>query len=381
MRDMGWESRDYGSDEYHAIDGRGGGRGWRSFGRVGGRWDDIFSWALTIGRVFGIRVRLHLAFILFIIGSLLRALATEEGVSVGQSVGFSAAGLACLFGIVLLHEFGHCFACRAAGGEADDILMWPLGGLATCRPPHVWKAYFITAAGGPLVNVVICVLLSPVIIAITGSWNTVFFNLFDPNAGYRALIISGEHHWWLTALWWTNYTSLVLLLFNLIPMYPLDGAQLAQALAWPKMGYRRSREVATALGYAGAAVVGLVAILAGALWLLLIAIFGGLASWIERRRLAFTDSEFGAGSPLFGMGGGIDGGTDFSASLAPDAKITESPRAEKQRQKREARDRADAAALDDLLEKISRDGIGSLTHRERKILERATEKRRRDSVK
>src|SRR6516164_6205004 len=64
-----------------------------------------------------------------------------------------------LFAIVLLHEFGHAFACRSTGGRADRIVLWPLGGLAFVDPPMRPGAVLWSIAAGPLVNVVLCPIL------------------------------------------------------------------------------------------------------------------------------------------------------------------------------------------------------------------------------
>ena len=60
-----------------------------------------------------------------------------------------------LFGLVLLHEFGHALACRQVGGQADRILLWPLGGVAFVNPPQRPGAMLWSIAAGPLVNVVL----------------------------------------------------------------------------------------------------------------------------------------------------------------------------------------------------------------------------------
>ena len=57
-----------------------------------------------------------------------------------------------MFISVLLHEFGHCFAARWVDGDATEIMMWPLGGLANVDLPHRAAPHFITAAAGPAVN-------------------------------------------------------------------------------------------------------------------------------------------------------------------------------------------------------------------------------------
>ena len=64
-----------------------------------------------------------------------------------------------LFGIVLVHEFGHALACRSVGGKADTILLWPLGGVAYVDPPQRPGATLWSIAAGPLVNVVLAPIL------------------------------------------------------------------------------------------------------------------------------------------------------------------------------------------------------------------------------
>src|SRR5262245_17685385 len=66
---------------------------------------------------------------------------------------WNAAEYLCVFGIVLLHEFGHVLACRQVGGQADRIVLWPLGGVALVNPPPRPGAFLWSIAAGPLVNV------------------------------------------------------------------------------------------------------------------------------------------------------------------------------------------------------------------------------------
>ena len=73
-----------------------------------------------------------------------------------------------LFGIVLLHEFGHCFAARWTGGDAQEIMMTPLGGLAMTMSRNHWWSRFVTVAGGPLVNVGLCLICGVGIFVLSG---------------------------------------------------------------------------------------------------------------------------------------------------------------------------------------------------------------------
>ena len=134
----------------------------------GGDWrgsrpvfDDPMSWSLPIMRVARISVRVHLFFLVFVVVLLTHAASVTSDGAVG--VRPTLLGLAGLFLVVLLHEFGHCIACRMVGGTANEILLWPLGGLASCDPPERPRAHFWTAVGGPLVNVALIALLTPLL--------------------------------------------------------------------------------------------------------------------------------------------------------------------------------------------------------------------------
>ena len=98
------------------------------------------TWALTgsvpLFTAFGIRVRAHASLVIFCVLVLLFGLG--EGFSWQSKV----QSTTMLFAIVLLHEYGHCFAARWVGGDAEDILMTPLGGLAMARPPQRWLPTF-----------------------------------------------------------------------------------------------------------------------------------------------------------------------------------------------------------------------------------------------
>src|SRR5581483_3111222 len=102
---------------------------------------DPFSWSFPIGRLFGISIRIHFLFPLVTLGMVLRAAAAKD------VPGGAWLDVVAIFGIlwfsVLLHELGHCFAARSVGGDADEVLLWPLGGLASVDMPHTPWAHFV----------------------------------------------------------------------------------------------------------------------------------------------------------------------------------------------------------------------------------------------
>jgi uncharacterized protein (TIGR03067 family) len=154
-----------------------------------------------------------------------------------------AAEYVALFVIVLLHEFGHVLACRSVGGIANRIVLWPLGGIAFVDPPARPGAWLWSIAAGPLVNLL---LVAPT----AGFW------LACRAAGCQDT--APDLYRFAAGLAWING---YLLVFNVLPVYPLDGGKILQALLWFVMGRARSLLVAagvgllTALGLLAVAVV------------------------------------------------------------------------------------------------------------------------------
>jgi len=179
-----------------------------------------------------------------------------------SSVGWIVAEYLAFFLIVTLHEFGHALACRQVGGKADRIVLWPLGGVAYVDPPPRAGATLWSIAAGPLVNVVLWPILMvlAMMTEATGSSNEILANL----------------HQLLQALLWVNK---VLLVFNMLPIYPLDGGQILRALLWFVLGRGRSLMVATILGFVG--VIGFfgLAIWQGSVWYGALAVFMLMNCW------------------------------------------------------------------------------------------------------
>ena len=160
-----------------------------------------------------------------------------------------------LFVIVLMHEFGHALACRQVGGQADQIVLWPLGGVAYVAPPCRPGATLWSIAAGPLVNV----MLAPILIA---------FWFISRSLGW-AETLPDVHAFVRTIC----YINLALLVFNMLPVYPLDGGQILRALLWFPMGRARSLMTATILGFAGVACLIALAVLSRSKWLGILCVF------------------------------------------------------------------------------------------------------------
>jgi Zn-dependent protease/DNA-directed RNA polymerase subunit RPC12/RpoP len=140
-----------------------------------------------------------------------------------------------LFVIVLVHEFGHALACRQVGGRANRIVLWPLGGVAYVDPPPRPGATLWSIAAGPLVNVALLPILGYLVTA----------------GHYRLWTDSGFNtQQFLPSVFWINVGLLV---FNILPIYPLDGGQILRSVLWFPLGRARSLQVATILGFIGVA--------------------------------------------------------------------------------------------------------------------------------
>src|SRR3954453_1194200 len=178
-----------------------------------------------------------------------------------SSLAWNAVEYVALFLIVLLHEFGHALACRQVGGKADQIVLWPLGGVAYVAPPQRPGATLWSIAAGPLVNLA----LMPIFAAFyfyAGShgWEDSSPNLFKL----------------LSYLWMINT---VLLIFNLLPVYPLDGGQILRSLLWFVIGRARSLMVASIIGFVGVAALLAFAFFNQSPWMGILAAFAGLNCW------------------------------------------------------------------------------------------------------
>jgi Zn-dependent protease len=171
------------------------------------------------------------------------------------SLAFNVLEYLALFVIVLLHEMGHALACRSVGGRANEIVLWPLGGVAYVAPPMRPGATLWSIAAGPLVNVLLTVVLTGLmVLSRTMGWAESVPDL----PGF------------LHALW---YLNLGLLIFNLLPIYPLDGGQIVRALLWFVIGRARSLMAASIIGFVGVAAMFLIAWWAQSIWYGILALF------------------------------------------------------------------------------------------------------------
>jgi Zn-dependent protease len=180
-----------------------------------------------------------------------------------SSLTFNVLEYLALFLIVLLHEFGHALACRQVGGTANQIVLWPLGGVAYVNPPPRPGATLWSIAAGPLVNVVLIPVLSG--LGMLSRSSSLGWAAAMPNA-----------HALLRAVWLVN---LGLLIFNMLPIYPLDGGQILRSLLWFVLGRARSLMVATVIGFLGIGGLVILALWIHSVWFGVISVFMLMNCW------------------------------------------------------------------------------------------------------
>jgi Zn-dependent protease len=178
-----------------------------------------------------------------------------------SSVVWNVIEYLALFAIVLTHEFGHALACRSVGGTADTIMLWPLGGVAYVNPPQRPGATLWSIAAGPLVNVVLALPLS-----------VAFYSA--RSMGWRTSMPDVYH-----LIYAILFTDIVLLVFNILPIYPLDGGQILRSLLWYPLGRARSLLIASSLGFIGVAGLLALALWTQSIWTGLIAAYAGMNCW------------------------------------------------------------------------------------------------------
>lgn len=166
-----------------------------------------------------------------------------------------------LFVVVTMHEFGHALATRQVGGQANQIVLWPLGGVAYVAPPQRPGATLWSIAAGPLVNVA----LWPVFYVL--GWALATNGMFDENEDLYHFIKA------------INLMNVSLLVFNLLPVYPLDGGQILRSLLWYPLGRGRSLLIATGFGLLGGAGIVALAVWWQSWWMGIMAFFLLSNSW------------------------------------------------------------------------------------------------------
>ncbi len=229
----------------------------------------MFRWSINLFRVAGIRLELHVSFL------LLLAYAAWTGASEAGTAGlvWVTGFFILLFTCVVAHELGHCLVARRFGVKVGRILLLPIGGMAEFDSiPRRSGQEIAIALAGPAVNFALIGLLFLVGVRFPGDWEPMELPLNLAELGRHLVIL-----------------NLVMGCFNLIPVFPMDGGRVLRAvLAW-RMPYLRATWIAATLGKIFA-VIGAITMIwlfehwLGALLFLFIFVVGEMEYRAVRRR-------------------------------------------------------------------------------------------------
>jgi stage IV sporulation protein FB len=226
------------------------------------------AWSFPIGRLLGSEIRMHVTFLLLLAWIAIAHYQQGGTPAAIEGVLFILALFAC----VIAHEFGHALAARRYGIRTPDITLLPIGGLARLeRMPEKPGQEIVVALAGPAVNVVIAIVLIAIMNARFDM--EALQRLDNPGLSFMARLAS---------------VNVFLVLFNLIPAFPMDGGRVLRALLALRLSRRQATNIAARIGQALAFVFGFFGLLGNPL-LIFIAIFVFLAATAEAHSVGLQD--------------------------------------------------------------------------------------------
>jgi Zn-dependent protease/CBS domain-containing protein len=187
------------------------------------------KWSWRLGKFLGIDVFMHVTFLLLIVWVVLRHwLQGDTLAAVIEGVAF----ILLLFACVVLHEYGHALTARRYGIKTRDITLLPIGGVARLEkmPDNPAEELWVALAG-PAVNVVIAAVLFAGL-QVTSSLEPLSALDVGEGAFFERLMV----------------VNIFLVIFNMIPAFPMDGGRVVRALLAMRMEYTRATQIAASLG-------------------------------------------------------------------------------------------------------------------------------------
>lgn len=227
------------------------------------------QWSFPIAKVAGSEIRIHLTFFLLLLWIGIAHFQSGGGAAATEGILFILAVFAC----VVLHELGHALAARRYGIRTPRITLLPIGGVAELeRMPEKPTEEIVVAIAGPLVNVAIAAAL----ILFLGAWPDMaaISEIENPSFGFFARLA---------------VVNVVLVAFNLIPAFPMDGGRVLRALLATRFTRVRATRIAARVGQITAFLFGFLGLLSGNVLLIFVAIFVYVAATSEAQATTLQD--------------------------------------------------------------------------------------------
>jgi Zn-dependent protease len=346
---------------------------------------DPLTWSpISLGRWFGTHVRVHIFLIVFVALRLLGA-----ALGTGHTLAPTAAWLSLLLAALAVHELGHALMAAWLGCDRDDVRLWPLGNMVGPSPTARSTDNALVALAGPVASAVV-VLATAIGLNFAGA--QIIWNPFGSGADSGAPVLaSGARAPALSPLWWFGwfgYLNWVILIANLIPALPFDGGRMLRAvLANAQVVSARDNMLAPWCAHTCAGIL----VVAG-LIRLFVSKGGGdgitliglamLIEWIVRAESRMLEEGGFFEEGVFGYDF-TEGYTSLEGNAAKVRPYRESAlkrwrrrRSDSRRQRQQAREAAEERRMDEILEKLYREGRGALSDDEQRFLVRVSAKYR-----
>ena len=328
------------------------------------RFDRPLSWSVPVARLGRHVVRLHVTLLATIVVVMIRAAWNVGDNAFVFGPWLATLVLASMIVVVGLHEVATVLVSRRLGGDMPELVLQPLGGIDEGRLPPGWRAALLVGAVGPLLAATLAVASAIVVVVGTGFESG--GSVLRLSGIYSPLVAASP---WLEGVFVFGAVAAIVSMANLMPAPPFRGAVILESLLRPQVGAAAARRAVRRIGLGAIVVLAAVGIVTLELVPVLIAMLCGAAwqrEWLRQRTMeeALATQE----QQTFDLR--HDAMFDQEEADAEADLQRRRQEAEALRLGRENRD------LDAVLEKIAQEGIESLDARERRILSRATARRR-----
>lgn len=225
-------------------------------------------WSINLGSIAGTSVRIHLTFVLFLLWIGVSQYRLEGAAAAWDMLAF----ISLLFFCVVLHEFGHILMARRFGIKTSDVTLFPIGGIANMeRIPEKPSQELLVSIAGPAVNLVIA---AGLLVALGSTITAEDLAQLDIAGSSLVMRLAAA--------------NLILMGFNLVPAFPMDGGRVLRALPAMRMKYSDATRKAAMIGQGFAFILGFLGFISNPI-LIFIAIFIYIAAGAEADAVSIRD--------------------------------------------------------------------------------------------